>query len=455
MRRVVLPAIILLLLAGIGGGAWWYLSTQPGAVNQLLAELELEPVQVPGGISASGFIEAEKVSLSTEVGGRIEAILADEGDEVERGQVLIELDTAMLRAQIRQAEARVKVAQAQLARVEAGARAEDIYTAEAALAQAEAAAEGARQAWLDAQTARDNPQELEAQIDAAKTQLAVAEHQVKQAIANKDAAEKEHALLSWAAERLEKGFDVYFQGVLQEHIDAPSEAIDEAYYQGNLAGQKLWAAWEALAVAEAARDGAKANLDNLLARQAEPLTLNAQVDAARARYETAQAAVAVAEANLEAVRAGATEEQIALAQAQVTQAEAALNALQVQLKKMTLPAPSSGLVVERMVNVGEMAAPGAALTTLADLDEVTLTIYIAEDEIGRVKVGQVVEVSVDSFPGEKFIGKVTYVANQAEFTPKSVQTKKERVNLVFGVKVKIPNPEHKLKPGMPADAVIK
>ena len=93
--------------------------------------------------------------------------------------------------------------------------------------------------------------------------------------------------------------------------------------------------------------------------------------------------------------------------------------------------------------------------TIANLDEVTLTIYIPEDEIGKVKVGQTVEVSVDSFPGKVFEGRVNYIASEAEFTPKNVQTKKERVNMVFAVKVKIPNPGHELKPGMPADATIK
>jgi multidrug resistance efflux pump len=102
-----------------------------------------------------------------------------------------------------------------------------------------------------------------------------------------------------------------------------------------------------------------------------------------------------------------------------------------------------------------MAAAGATLMTIANLDEVTLTIYIPEDEIGKVKVGQTVEVSVDSFPNKVFEGRVSYIASEAEFTPKNVQTKKERVNMVFAVKVKVPNPEHELKPGMPADAVIK
>ncbi|HID86124.1 MAG TPA: efflux RND transporter periplasmic adaptor subunit, partial [Anaerolineae bacterium] len=166
-------------------------------------------------------------------------------------------------------------------------------------------------------------------------------------------------------------------------------------------------------------------------------------------------AVAVARAQLEALRAGPTEEQVAVAQAQVRQAEAALKTLQVQLEKMTLKAPRDGLVVERLVHVGEMAAPGMPLLKIADLNQVELTIYIPEIDIGRVRVGQTVEVTVDSFPGRIFTGKVVFIASQAEFTPKNVQTKEERVSLVFAVKARIPNPDHALKPGMPADAVIR
>ncbi|MBM3136371.1 MAG: efflux RND transporter periplasmic adaptor subunit [Chloroflexi bacterium] len=137
------------------------------------------------------------------------------------------------------------------------------------------------------------------------------------------------------------------------------------------------------------------------------------------------------------------------------QAQAALEALQVQLGKLTLKSPIAGLVTSRAIHVGEVAAPGATLLTIANLDSVKLTVYIPEDRIGLVKVGQQVEVQVDSFPGETFVGEVTFIANRAEFTPKNVQTKEGRVSTVFAVKVQIPNPEHKLKPGMPADAKIK
>ena len=98
--------------------------------------------------------------------------------------------------------------------------------------------------------------------------------------------------------------------------------------------------------------------------------------------------------------------------------------------------------------------PGSILMTVANLNEVTLTIYVPEDELGRVYLGQEVDVQVDSFPGELFRGTVAHIAQQAEFTPKNIQTEKERVNMVFAVKVRLPNSDHRLKPGMPADAFV-
>lgn len=458
MRRIVVIMVVLLLIAAAVGGGWWYFSTRPEALAQLVAELGLEaqPVQ---GTAGSGFIEAEEVTISSEVGGRIEDITADEGDEVQEGQVLVRLDTALLEAQIKQAEAAVEVAKAGLAQVEAGVREEEIHRAEMALAQAIAIRDGARRAWEDAMAVRDNPQELNARINAARAQLAAAEYQVQGAIAAKDAAEEGKVQLQRAHEMMRKGVKVKIPlpdgTVVEQRITFSQEQLDEAWAQYGLAVNEWWLAWVGLNTAIATRDGAQRNLENLLAMRDDPLTMNAQVDAARAQYEMAEAAVEVAQAQLDALRAGATKEQVAVAQAQVRQAEAALKTLQVQLEKATLRAPRSGLVMERLVHIGETAAPGTPLLKLADLDEVELTIYVPETDIGQVKVGQMVEVTVDSYPGRVFTGQVVFIASQAEFTPKNIQTKEERVNMVFAVKARIPNPDHALKPGMPADAIIK
>ncbi len=128
--------------------------------------------------------------------------------------------------------------------------------------------------------------------------------------------------------------------------------------------------------------------------------------------------------------------------------------LELQLDKLTLRSPLDGLVARRSLRVGEVASPGTTVMAVARQDPVELTLFVPEARIGQVKVGQKVEVRVDSFPGEVFPGEVTFISTRAEFTPRNVQTQKDRLNLVFAVKVRIANPDLRLKPGMPADATI-
>ena len=162
----------------------------------------------------------------------------------------------------------------------------------------------------------------------------------------------------------------------------------------------------------------------------------------------------VAHAQENGLKIGATPEQIAAVEAQVEVARAALLALQVQLQKLTLESPISGLVLARLVQVGEVALPGAPLLTLADLENVTLTLYVPEDQLGQVQLGQPVSVTVDAYPDQVFPGTVILIASEAEFTPKNVQTREERVSMVFAVQVDLPNADLRLKPGMPADALL-
>jgi HlyD family secretion protein len=445
MKRAIIPLIVLLVLASLA--AWWYLTTSPQQATQLMTRLGLSSDQAaqllaqlaPAGevraaeaaLSASGTIEGEEVSITAEVGGRIETLLADEGDEVEARAVLVRLDEALLKAQVGQAQAALETAKAKLAQVQAGARPEEIAAAQAALDEVQAAQGGAYRAWQNALEARDDPQQLEAQISQARTEVELAKVQLDQARTALAEAE-----------------------VMRDHYQL-FQAGDDNKTQYLASLKQVEVAQANVQAAEAALKGTQVQLEHLLAMKEKPLVLNAQVNAAWAEYQAAQAAMEVAQAGLEALEAGPTEEEVAVAQAEVARAEAALGVLEVQLEKLTLRSPTAGLVTGRTVQAGEMAVPGASLMTVADLDEVTLTVYIPEDEIGRVKVGQAVEVGVDSFPGKVFEGRVSYIASEAEFTPKNVQTQKERVNMVFAVKVKVPNPEHELKPGMPADAVIK
>lgn len=128
--------------------------------------------------------------------------------------------------------------------------------------------------------------------------------------------------------------------------------------------------------------------------------------------------------------------------------------LELQLSKTEIRSPIDGEVARRSIRAGEVATPGSTLMVVANLDQVDLTLFVPELSIGQVHTGQNVEVQVDSFPGEIFPGEVVFIATEAEFTPRNVQTREDRLSLVFAVKVRIDNPDHRLKPGMPADATI-
>lgn len=436
MKKRVIPVVVVLVLlaACVLVGGWWTAQNPTGSaivLNQLGLG-GLAPV-VTQGLTASGVIEADAVSITALVGGRIQELTADEGDEVRQGQVLVRLDDSLIATQIRQGEAAVGTAQAALARVQAGARPEQIGQAEAALALAKATRDGAKRAWENGTAMRDNPQELDLRINQATTELERASHRVKQAEAQRNAVKAQ--------------LDMYKQ--LAEDIGRTDIKVQYAVYSS-----QHWAAEEGILEAEAARQGAESNLKLLQAMKANPLAMNAQVDAAKAQYDVAEAQVKQAEAALALVKAGATKEDVDVAKAQVTQAQSAVDGLKVQRDQMVLASPIDGLVTSRQVHVGEMATPGVPLLTVANLDTVKLTVYIPEDAYGQVEVGQEVAVTVDSFPGETFTGTVIHIASQAEFAPRNVQTKEERSTTVYAIKIHVPNPGHKLKPGMPADALI-
>lgn len=190
MKHKLIPVLIILLVAGAVGGGYWYFSQNPAALTQLQLKLGLIDQDQAGGVyRVSGYIEADEVAVAAETRGRITRLAADEGDWIEAGQTLVELDTALLEAEVEQAQAKIATARANLAKIEAGVRAEEIAKAEAAVAVAEAKAAAAYTQWQDALTLRDNPQELNMQIDAARTALQLAELKIVYAAPLKDAGE--------------------------------------------------------------------------------------------------------------------------------------------------------------------------------------------------------------------------------------------------------------------------
>ena len=143
------------------------------------------------------------------------------------------------------------------------------------------------------------------------------------------------------------------------------------------------------------------------------------------------------------------------AQAAVKEAEAQLALLDLQMEKLTLHAPVDGVVLTRSIQPGEVIQTGMTVMTLAKLDRLKITVYIPEDRYGEVKLGDSASLSVDSFPGETFSASVTRIADQAEYTPRNVQTKEERQTTVYAVELSVENPDGKLKPGMPVDVTFE
>ena len=131
-----------------------------------------------------------------------------------------------------------------------------------------------------------------------------------------------------------------------------------------------------------------------------------------------------------------------------------LNLLKAQIDNAYLVTPIAGVVLQKNSELGEMASPGMSVMTIGNMSKPWVKVYVSENRIGRIKVGDMAYISIDSFPGRKFEGKLTYISSKAEFTPKNVQTKEDRVRLVYAVKIALENKEGIFKPGMPADAVI-
>jgi HlyD family secretion protein len=188
----------------------------------------------------------------------------------------------------------------------------------------------------------------------------------------------------------------------------------------------------------------------------------AELSVAKERYEVAfdmlnklqlgeySPQVKIAAIGLEQAKAGAQQ-----AESAVQQAEANLALLDTQLAKLTVYAPMDGVILTRNVEPGEFIQPGAAAFAMADLNNITITVYVPEDRYGEISLGQKATISVDSFPGKTFTGEVIHISDQAEYTPRNVQTVEGRSATVYAVKLKVTNTAGELKIGMPADVVFK
>lgn len=495
-------------------GAWDdFLTEMEGESSASAPARPSEPVRARGALAASGNIEADQLTISIETGGRIVEIMAAEGDWVEAGKILLRLDDAawLLRKEVAQANldramASAEAARAQLELAKAGASPGQLAAADAAIATAQggvAAAEAAVvQAEINARIAATTA-EGESTILLAEAGVARAEGGIEVAQAHLDVAAAERAQLIsgarsaeirmyrallaqaqsqylYVADIHEELLENQIGGRMEERAryqaDSAAGARDAAQAQLDLvsagatddalaAANALIAAAEAeVNIAEAGLSAAEVGLGqartSALAVQDQVAMADSAVSAAASGLAIARGELAMVEAERDLLAAGARVEEIAFLEAQLAQAEAVvaaaeaeLRTVELELSRTVVTAPVAGLIFERLVQPGELASPGAPLFTMADLATVTLTVYISETRLGEVSLGQEVDVSVDAFD-ERFQGRVSHIAPEAEFTPMTVQTQEERVHLVFAVKITLENSEQKLKPGLPADAVF-
>lgn len=348
----------------------------------------------PEPFTVTGTIEAIQVDISPRITGRIVERTVREGQPVERGQLLARLDDEQLTAELRRAEATLRAAEAQLRDLRAGARPQEIQEAEATAARAQA-----QLADLQAGSRRQEIEQARAAVD--------------DAVATREWTARDHKRT---------------QELFNRELVAAAE-VDRMRQAAEVAVAKEKSARERLALVEAG------------ARDQE--------------VEAARQALRAARERVQLLRAGPRLEAVAAGEAQVAEARAAATLARARLDDTRLRSPITGLVLRKNMEVGETASPGTAILTLMDPSDVWLRAYVPESDVGRLKVGQPAAILVDAFPGRRFEGAVTEIASEAEFTPKNVQTKKERVNLVFRIKITARNPAGILKPGMPADAEFR
>jgi HlyD family secretion protein len=435
----------ILLLAVVIGAVGVYVFLRDGAGSS------------DGRIEGSGSIEATQVDVAPKVAGRVTALRVSEGEQVVAGQVLAELDHAELDDQVAQARAVLASAEARLAQAQSALATQQAQAA-AAIDQARAAVDASRtrvpqageSVELQSASVAAQVQQARAQVQAASDVVVSAEAAARAAEATLQAAEATLARAQSDAVRAEALFQD--GAVAAQQLDAAKTALaaavaqrDAARAQRDAARAQRDAAGSALKQAQAALQVALANRRTVPIRQLD-------VEASRAQVNQAEAALRSAESTAGLVTQRARD--VEAAAAAVEQARAGLRLAETARGNAILRAPMAGVVLSHSVEVGDLVTVGAPVVTVADLSHPYLRIFVAESDLGHVKLGQPVEVRIDGFPDRVFQGTVQEISNRAEYTPGNVQTKEERVKLVFGVKVALTNPEGILKPGLPADAAI-
>ena len=241
-------------------------------------------------------------------------------------------------------------------------------------------------------------------------------------------------------------------------IDEAGVAVRESKLALTLAGtreQEVKASQQAVLDAQA--DLGQKKADNERAQQlfAKDEISAQDRDLAATALKRSEANLAAAQQRYSEAKEGSRKEDVAIARANLDQATANLGLSRINETYTTLHAPSTGVITVREAELGEVVSPGSPVVTLADLDHIWLRAYVAETDLGKIHWGQDASITTDTYPGKQYHGHISFISPDAEFTPKSVQTTTERVTLVYRIKIDIDNPNHELKPGMPADAHIE
>ena len=352
----------------------------------------------------SGNIELTQVDIAFKAPGRITVLNVAEGSKVTKGQILAEIDRVSLSSQKDREQAGVESARAQLVQMMTAIQfQQESIEGDLQLKRADLRSAEAKLAELIAGT---RPQEIQAsrsQVEDLKTWL----------------------------EQYKRDFDRAQVLFKNEDISAAQYEQFRSKYEST--AQSLRQAEQRLGLLE---EGPRKET----------------IEAARAQVEKAQAAIRLAEANR--IELKRREQELAVRRADIDRAKAGLSVINSQLADTTIDSPIDGVVLVKSAEQGEIVAAGAIVATIGDIEHPWLRAYIGEKDLGRVKLGTPVKLTNDSFPGKVYVGKITFISSEAEFTPKQIQTQDERVKLVYRIKIEVDNPNHELKSNMPVDAEI-
>lgn len=255
-------------------------------------------------------------------------------------------------------------------------------------------------------------------------------------------------------EQAQAAVDSAGAGLAEARSGSRTQDIEAAQHEAERLAAQAAAAQEQVSQLEDSLARTEALYEQGAAAEKDLTSLESQLKVARYQWQGAQAALEAARSRLALLEAGNRPETIQRQEAGVRQSQAGLDMARLNLKKTELTAPVSAVVARLNFSQGEFVNPGAEIVTLLDDTDLWLNVYVPENKLGQVKVGQTVSITVDTYPGRVFPGRVTYIAPEAEFTPRNVQTKEDRVNLVFQVKVQVTEGQDALRPGLPADVIF-